>query len=650
MRDQIRNPKFYAIVFSDMALIAFALLAAYLIRFEFVLASDRLSQFSSLLPYVLLTKAVVFFIFGLYRGMWRYAGVADLIRIVKAVVVSSLAVVSLVLFVHRFDGFSRAIFLIDGVLTLIFIGGFRLMVRMVYESHVFDRNMESVKNIWRKENGKRILIIGAGDAGEKTLRELRNNPRLPYWVIGFIDDASGKRGRLIHSVPVLGSTEDLADVVKKNKIEEILIAMPSASGMQMRRVVDQCESCDIPYKTLPGMGELIDGQVSIKDLRDVNYQDLLGRAQVTLDEAGILSYLKDKTVLVTGAGGSIGSELCRQISRYLPEKLVLLDASEPNLYQIEMELKQYHGHLNCATVLGEVQDKALIRRVFMHYQPHVVFHAAAYKHVPMLEINPWQAVMNNVRGAQIVMEQSVRSKVANFVLVSTDKAVRPTNVMGTSKRICELLLQSYMGNGTRMMAVRFGNVVGSSGSVIPLFRRQIAAGGPVTVTHREVTRFFMTIPEASQLILQAGALGSGGEVFILKMGTPVKIADMARDLIRLSGKKPDEDIKIVFTGLRPGEKLYEELITEGEGIVATAHDEIMVLKSNGAWNGYGNQFDFKSWLNRKVEELYDRAENFDECGIKRIMNELVPEYKVNESDCTVLNDEGTGNKRLKLVG
>ena len=338
---------------------------------------------------------------------------------------------------------------------------------------------------------------------------------------------------------------------------------------------------------------------------------------------------------MTGSGGSIGSELVRQMVMFNPENVILLDASEANLHGIEMELKYNIGYQRYTPILGSIQNGQILDKIFDRYRPQVVFHAAAYKHVAMMELNPWQAVHNNIRGSKTVMEKAINYGADHFVLVSTDKAVRPSNVMGASKRIAELILQSNLGNHTRMMAVRFGNVVGSSGSVIPLFREQIANGGPVRVSHPDVTRYFMTIPEASQLILQAGAIGEGGEIFILEMGTPVKILDMARDLIRLSGKEPDRDIEIVFKGLEPGEKLYEELITEGEGIVPTEHDKIMVLKADVLWNGYGDQAGFRRWLWEGIEELYQLADQQDGCAIRAKLKELVPEYTPKESECVL---------------
>ena len=421
----------------------------------------------------------------------------------------------------------------------------------------------------------------------------------------------------------------------KYQVKELLLAIPSATGDQMRRIVKLCDETGLPYKTLPGIGELIDGKVSIKALRDVNYKDLLRRDPVKLDIPEIEEFIKNQRILVTGAGGSIGSELCRQIVRFLPDELILVDTSEPSLYSIQMELKHRVGFLKYTTILGAVQDENLMDQTLRKYKPQVIFHAAAYKHVPILERNPWQAVANNIMGTKTILEKAVEYGINHFVLVSTDKAVRPTNVMGASKRVCELLLNAYKGNGTNMMSVRFGNVVGSAGSVVPLFREQIARGGPVTVTHPEVTRFFMTIPEASQLILQAAVLGTGGEIFVLEMGTSVKIVDMARDLIRLSGKDPDKDIEIAFTGLRQGEKLYEELITEGEDVVPTDHKKIMVLKSANGWNGHADQAAYRKWLLSKIDDLNYYAKKHDACGIKEKLTEIVPEYTMQDSDCVL---------------
>ena len=515
----------------------------------------------------------------------------------------------------------------DGGLTFLFTGGLRMAIRSFFTM----RERESQGAFFPATQRKRILIVGAGSAGEKILREIIENDHLRYSVVGFIDDDRRKHGRSIHGIPVLGSLHEITRIVENHDVKEILIAIPSATGDQIRRIVTACKACQIAYKTLPGIGEIIDGRVSIKTLRDVNYEDLLGRTPVQLDMGEIRGYLNGKTVLVTGCGGSIGAELCRQIVRFQPQTLILVDANEANLFHIEMELhNEPHGD-RCRAVLGRIQDEKLMTAVFEKYRPQVVFHAAAYKHVPMLEKNPWEAVFNNIIGSRVIMETARKHGTERFVLVSTDKAVRPTNVMGASKRVTELLLNAFQGTGARFMAVRFGNVIGSSGSVIPIFRHQIEQGGPVTVTHPEVTRFFMTIPEAAQLILQAGAMGQRGEIFILKMGIPVKIADMARDLIRLSGREPDTDVEIIFTGLRDGEKLYEELITVGEGIVPTGHEKIMVLRADSQSGLSTSRQESADFLDAQLAELYLAADRFDAAGIKKKLQEIVPEYMPQET-------------------
>lgn len=632
---QLKNRNFYIVFILDLVLFTAALFSAYLVRFEFVLSKAEWNQVFFLLPFVLAVKAAAFFIMRLYRGMFRYTGIDDLWRLCKACFLSTLVLMATVLIAHRFQGYSRGVFLIDGVLTFLYTGAFRVFIRFIFKTYMTN-GKNSIFNLLKTEKDLvPVLIYGAGNAGEKLFREIADNPGIKFQVAGFVDDNSNKQGRSIHGVPVLGGIKDLGRIREKYNVADVLIAMPSSTGQQMRRVVEACKKHGMAFKTLPGMGELIDGRVNVKTLRDVRYKDLLRREPVKLASDKISGYLNGKVVLVTGAGGSIGSELCRQIVAFQPSKLVLLDVSELNLYQMQMELKHRAGYEQYSTVLGQIQDEALIDSVMKRYTPQVIFHAAAYKHVPMLEENPWQAVSNNIRGNQVMLEKSLEYKVDRFVLVSTDKAVRPTNIMGASKRLCELQMHGYNGNGTRMMAVRFGNVVGSSGSVIPLFREQIKLGGPVTVTHPEVTRYFMTIAEATQLILQAGAQGVGGEIFVLEMGTPIKISDMARDLIRLSGRVPDEDIKVEFTGLRQGEKLYEELITESEGVVPTLHEKIMVLKENGNCNGFDSQKAFQQHLISQLDELYAVSLLHDVQGIRCKLKELVPEYDVQESTCVL---------------
>jgi len=626
MHRQLKNLNLYLMIVSDAALFAIALTMAYFVRFEFTFGSAGIIQVKSILYWLIPLKIFVFLFFGLYRGMWRYTSIRDFWHLLQATVFSTLLIMAIILYLYRFIGYSRAVFLMDGVFTFLLAGGLRMLIRIFYSSQASMVTGEPSRP--RKGHSKRVLIIGAGGAGEKMLREIFDNVNLQsyYKVVGFIDDDAEKHGRSVHGIPVFGPIAMLPEIVEEKDVDEILIAIPSATGTEMRRIVETCKSCEVDYKTLPGMGEIIDGSVSMKILRDVSYEDLLGRPPVHLDISKINNYLYDRTVLITGCGGSIGSELCRQVIRFHPRSLILVDASEANLFHVQMEL---HHEMHCPNVqpiLGQVQDRSLMNSVFAKYRPHVVFHAAAYKHVPMLEMNPWEAVSNNIVGSRTIMDAAVEHGVDCFVLVSTDKAVRPTNVMGASKRISEILLQSFQGNGTRFMAVRFGNVVGSSGSVVPLFRRQIEQGGPVTVTHQDVTRYFMTIPEAAQLIIQAGSMGEGGEIFILEMGTPVRIADMARDLIKLSGKEPDKDIQIVFTGLREGEKLHEELITEDEDVMGTEHEKIMMLRSGGFANGSRGSKELRYWLDAKLEELNALSLHHDAESIKKKLKEIVPEY------------------------
>jgi FlaA1/EpsC-like NDP-sugar epimerase len=608
----LRNLNFYAMLLADMVIFTLALLAAYMFRFDFNVPAAYLVQFKGLLKYVLVFKIALFLVFGLYRGMWRFTSLDDYWKLLRVTGLQSLVLVSFVLFRFSFAGVPRSIFVIDWVLTLVLCSGLRLTIRAYYT--------RSLPLPGPASGRRNVLVVGADSAAEKISRELTANP-VQYNLVGFLDDSPRLKGRTIHGRPVLGSVSTMPVVVEQFDVDEIFIAVSEASGEEMRRLVDVCKNTGIPYKILPALTEIIDGKVDIKTLRDIDYLDLLGRSPVSLDTERIRQYLTGQTVLVTGCGGSIGSELCRQIVRFRPRHLVLVDASEYNLYEIQMELHHGLGFTDYSTVLGSVADQPLMERTFARHKPSTVFHAAAYKHVPMLERNPWQAVRNNVEGSLSVMRAAVAAGVERFVVVSTDKAVRPTNVMGATKRVTELLMQSLVGRGTRFMAVRFGNVVGSSGSVVPLFRRQIAAGGPVTVTHPEVTRYFMSISEAAQLILQAGSMGeagTGGEIFVLDMGVPVRIADMARDLIRLSGKEPGVDVEIVFTGLREGEKLYEELLTEGEGIVRTEHTKILVVGGRAATDA--------ETLHRELDALSRAGEAYDAQAIRAILKRLVPEY------------------------
>lgn len=633
MLAQLKNKNLYLMLSADLSLFALSLALAYLLRFDFQPNLHYWSQVPYLLALALPVKLVTFYFFRLYQGMWRYTDLFDFWKLFQAVLISSLILVALILFRHRFVGFPRSVFFIDAVLTFCFCGGLRVLIRTSYRSR---ENLHINFFLpWRhlKKKGSaqtRVLIIGAGDAGEKILREVIENPELNYSIVGFLDDDPNKQGRTVHGIPVLGSIEQIRTTVKRLGVEAIFIAVPSASGRQMKTIVDSCEQAKVAFKTLPGLGEIMDGSVSINTLRDVNYEDLLGREPVRLNTESIREYIRDKTVLVTGAGGSIGSELCRQIVSFGPERLILLDASELNLFTIKAELDQLDVRAACPAVLGQIQDRVLMERVFLEHRPSVVFHAAAYKHVPMLENNPCQAVTNNIRGSLTLMQTALDFVVERFVVVSTDKAVSPTNVMGASKRITELLMYCLNSGPTQFMAVRFGNVVGSSGSVIPVFKQQIAGGGPVRVTHPDITRYFMTISEACQLILQAGALGRGGEIFILDMGTSIRIADMARDLIRLMGKEPDEDVEIIYTGLRPGEKLSEELHSDDEELLPTRHEKIMAVKPQHS-PSLDNAAE-RDRLLRQLQELFACCNGHQHTEIKARLRAILPEYQPEESE------------------
>lgn len=632
MKKAIISKNLAIVLVADIVLIGLSYFLAYIVRFEANLQAPDLALLKQTIVPIIVCKLLVFYYFNLYRGMWRFTGIIDLYNVACAVATSSALITSIILMLNRFHGFSRSVFIIDAAFTLIMIAGIRVLIRIGYSKN--QRHLSPLNSRSGKE--KKLIVIGAGYAGEKVAREISDNHNMRRRVVGFLDDDKRKIGKLIHGIKVLGRICDVESIINQTPVDEILIAMPSAAGKRIREVMALCESTNIPFKTLPGMGEIINGNVSIKRIRDVSYKDLLRRPAVRLQNDRITEFLRDKCVLITGAGGSIGSELCRQICRYDPALVVLFDASEANLYNIQMELKHYITHVKYRAVLGRVQDKDLVDSVLVRYKPDVIFHAAAYKHVPLVERNPWEAVFSNILGTETIVKAAKAHKTERFVLVSTDKAVRPTNVMGASKRMSEKIIHTHQGSQTKYMAVRFGNVIGSSGSVIPLFRRQIERGGPITITHPQITRFFMTIEEAAQLILQAFTMGEGGEIFILEMGTPIKIVEMARDLIRLSGK--EQDIEIKFIGLRPGEKLYEELITEGEGIVKTDHEKILVLRNgrpHEATDSQDHQMTELHRMDQAIEELVAAAKAHDAAKIKCKLKEFIPEYTMSDDECVI---------------
>ena len=519
---------------------------------------------------VVAVKLVVFVLFGFYNRWWRYVSTRDMWGAARGVAVACLLTYVVIYLLHPVRGFQlpRSVAAMDFLLTLASIAGSRLLARSLIER----------PKTGLVARGKEVIVVGAGDAGDQVLRQMLKTPALGYTPIGLVDDDPKKKNMRLHGIRVVGTTADLPHILADNKPDELVIALPSASGDVRQRIVEVARDANVPVKTLPGLHELITGEVDLAHIRPVQVEDVLGREPVEVDLESIASFLAGETVLVTGAGGSIGAELCRQIARRGPARLILVDQGESALFEIERELVGDHGFPPSVPVLADAGNRAKMRRVFDRYRPGIVFHAAAYKHVPMMEANPLESIRNNALATRALAEVSVAFGVKRFVLVSTDKAVNAKTVMGQSKALCEWIVETYGARRdipTRFVAVRFGNVLGSSGSVIPIFRRQIAKGGPVTVTHPAMTRFFMTIPEAVSLVVQAAAIGGAGHVYVLDMGSAIKIVDLARDMIRLSGKEPDRDIAIEFIGARPGEKLHEELWSEDELVEPSPHLKIM---------------------------------------------------------------------------
>jgi len=602
------NIKNLVVFILDVILVALAFALSFLFRFDFSLPYAERVIFTQGLCLVILIKPTVFLSVGFYGNLWRYASLRESVQIFKAVTVSSV-VTALTIFFFRFlDSFPRSIIVLDWVLLLFLVCASRLALRLYREIRLSSINSK----------GSGTLIIGAGEAGSLLLKEIRRNAGTPYNVLGFVDDDDAKQGKYLSGVQVLGKVENLPEIVRNHRIEELIVAIPSASGKVLRNVVENCRKTGVRFRTLPKIGDIIDGKVSISQIKDVEIDDLLGREPVVLDHVGIHDYLSNKRIIVSGAAGSIGGEICRQVARFNPKKLILLDSAETPLFYIERELTAKYPDLRIIPIIGDVKNKEKMEAVFDEFKPDMVFHAAAYKHVVMMEFNQDEAVSNNIGGTKTLADAAHRFGVGDFVMISTDKAVNPTGVMGASKRIAEIYVQALARiSTTKFTTVRFGNVLGSNGSVIPLFMEQIKNGGPVTVTDPDVIRYFMTIPEATQLVLQAGCIGKGGEIFVLDMGEPVRIKDLAEELIRLSGLTPYEDIDIVFTGLCPGEKLFEELVINGEGIMPTTHDKIRIAAAA--------ESDLED-LNAELERLFDLADKFDVTGMMNSMNNLVPEF------------------------
>ncbi len=607
------------VLMGDLALIIISVLGSYVLRLELG------AQFFQYLPsaywlagLALIIKPVVYHFFGLYRRLWLYASMQELKLILAAVtaasVLVSMAITSLFA-MGFFVGFPRSVLVIDWLLSILMVGGLRFTLRLLAENRI----LASVAG--RSAHTRHVLVVGAGDAGALVVRELQKNPQLNMAAVGFLDDNPSKKGQQIYGLQVFGPLTDLEQTLDSHHVDEVIIAIPSAPGRVVRLVADVCRLKGVPFRTMPGIYELLGGKVSISRLREVDITDLLRREPAHFQDELVGATLGGRVVLVTGAGGSIGSELCRQIARWGPSELLLLGHGENSIFETLMELQESFPGLHARPLIADVRDLERLKTVFARYRPEVVFHAAAHKHVPMMEVNVEEAVTNNILGTFNVVQAALLYNVDRMVMISTDKAIRPINVMGATKRVAEMVvLDAAQRSGRSFSVVRFGNVLGSRGSVVPSFKRQIARGGPVTITHPDMKRYFMTIPEAVHLVLQASTLGEGGETFVLNMGQQVRIMDLAEDLIRLSGLEPGRDIEVVFTGIRPGEKLSEDLWDEGQTFSKTQHPDIFRL--DGQESLYGPQ------LRAAVDELVRLAREGDSTSIIHLLDELIPESAV----------------------
>jgi FlaA1/EpsC-like NDP-sugar epimerase len=590
----------------DLSAAAIAWIAMYSLRFNFDVPEPFLGDMWRTLAWIVPLQGVIFLAFGLYRGLWRFASILDVQRIVAAAVLGALFIPLVLVMLQLPAAVPRSVLIFYPLVLVFTMGGSRFAFR-VWKEHRLYSPLAAL--------GEPVLVVGAGEAGALLTKELARSRQ--WRVVGLLDDDPAKQGRRLRDVNVLGPTASLPQWAKKFGVRKAIIAMPSANHVARRRVAEVCAAAGIEALTVPAYEDLISGRSALTSIRNVELDDLLGRDPVVLDNAGLAEWLGNRVVMVTGAGGSIGAELCRQIARFRPAKLVLFDVSEAALYEIRTELADTLPQLPLVSVVGDVKHAALVDDVLARDRPSAIFHAAAYKHVPMMEeTNAWQAVRNNAYGTWVLARAAVAASVEKFVLVSTDKAVNPTNVMGASKRLAEIVCQSLIGRGTEFVVVRFGNVFGSAGSVIPRFREQILRGGPVTVTHPEITRFFMSQSEATQLLLQAGLQGKGGEILVLDMGEPVRIVDLARDLIRLSGADPDR-IHVVFTGLRPGEKLYEEVLASEEATLATPHPKLRIAQARAVDRDPVGQM--VAWCER------DRAA--DDAEVRARLQAWIPEYQ-----------------------
>ena len=600
----------FTVICHDIIMVALAWALAIVIRYDWPLTPEVETIFWQVLPLVVSVQSVILWYSGVYLGIWRFASLPDVLTILRAVTLGTLAIVLVLVLFNRLELIPRSSLLFYPFLLTFLLGTPRLLYRLWHD--------HSVRFLLTSDTPQqRVLVLGAGTSGDMLVRDMLRNYYCGYLPVGFLDDQPRLQGGKVQGVPILGSIDKLLETVESLQIDMIVIAIPSATDEQMRRIIELCEQCAVPVRTLPKFDSLVSRQVNLSILRDVAIEDLLGRAKIQLDWQIIEAGLTSKIVLVSGGGGSIGAELCRQIARLNPTALVIFERCEYNLYQVEMQLRQAFPQLVLHAHLGDIVDSTAVQHILTCYRPQVIFHAAAYKHVPLLQSQLREAVRNNILGTQILAEAAAACGCQTFVLISTDKAVNPSNIMGATKRAAEMICQALQEqSNTRFITVRFGNVLGSAGSVVPLFKSQIANGGPVTVTHPEVSRYFMTIPEACQLILQAGAMGQGGEIFVLDMGKPINIRYLAEQMIRLSGKLPGKDIKIIHTGLRPGEKLHEELFHEEEKLGKTTHSKILLAdQRRNNWQQ----------LTTTLKQLTLTSDNYVESEIKVLLKQIVPE-------------------------
>lgn len=607
------------LILIDIILINLSYVLSIYFRYEYGTFIQLVKQYEKVAIIFTIIYCISFYLFKLYESIWNYASIDEFVLAIGACITGNI-VSSLVSAFLKLD-FSYAVNILSGIFVILSIVGFRVSFR-IYSR--FTNILDSKSNSY---DLKKTLIIGAGEAATLVIKEMKNNKNSEYNPIALIDDNEYKVGNRVLGVKVEGTRKDIIRICKEKEIEVIIIAVPSINEEDKKEILDICKKTECKVQMVPSIYSVIDGKVSLNQIKDVEIEDLLGREPIELEIQGISHYISNKAVLVTGGGGSIGSELCRQIAKFNPEKLIIFDIYENNAYDIQNELKYKYPKLNLIVLIGSVRDRKRLNQIFEKYNPNIIFHAAAHKHVPLMEDSPMEAIKNNVFGTLNVVQCADKYDVERFVLISTDKAVNPTNIMGATKRMCEMIIQSYdKVSKTKFVAVRFGNVLGSNGSVIPLFKRQISHGGPVTVTDKNIIRYFMTIPEASKLVLQAGAFANGGEIFILDMGDPVKIYDLACDLIRLSGFEPNKDIKIKITGLRPGEKLYEELLMSEEGLTNTKHKKIFIGKPT---------FTDIDILKEKLSELNEIVEkdNINELILK--IEEIVPTYKRKKDEVAV---------------